>query len=81
MFLRIETRTSSPLPHPVQSDGSATCPTLQVPYHYCHTVSADVNISVGKSLSRYTGGVHDISSLQAPGRVMFVKARKLKKVS
>jgi hypothetical protein len=32
------------------------------------------------SINNYASGGHDISSLAVPGRVFYIKARKLKKV-
>ena len=41
-------------------------------------VLSDISSMTGRSVSRVTGNQHDISSLSLPGRVFFVKARKLK---
>ena len=40
----------------------------------------DMKFLAESGISMYASGAHDVSSLTVPGRVFFIKARKLKKV-
>jgi len=41
----------------------------------------DMKFLAESGISMYASGAHDVSSLTVPGRVFFIKARKLKKVT